>query len=59
MVYIIGSLIIYLVLALFFWSLCAVKNRSSHEVESMLERTETEPSFGDVLARRYSSVDGM
>ena len=60
MAYIIASLITYLILVLFFWSLCAVKNRNSNETnESGFKRAGAETLFGDVLARRYSSVDGM
>jgi hypothetical protein len=60
MVYIITSIIIYLILVLFFWSLCAIKNRSSLETdESMLKSAEAEASFDEVLTRIYSSVDGV
>jgi hypothetical protein len=60
MVYIITSIIIYLILVLFFWSLCAIKNRSSLETsESVLKSEETEISFDEVLARTCSSADGV
>jgi hypothetical protein len=60
MVYIITSIIIYLILVLFFWSLCAIKNRSSLETdESMLKSAEAEASFDEVFTRIYSSVDGV
>ncbi len=60
MVYIIASIIIYLILVLFFWSLCAIRNRSALEAsENVLKSGEAEASFDDVLVRTYSSADGM
>ena len=60
MVYIIASIISYLIMVLFFWSLCAIKNRSSLEAnESVLKSAETEASFDEVLTRTYSSADGV
>ena len=60
MTYIIVSLIIYLILGLFFWSMCAVRNRSASITrQSMPKRAEPEASFDDVLARTYSSADGV
>lgn len=52
MVYIIGSIIIYLILVLFFWTLCAVKNRSSFEESvSRLGNAEVENSFDEILVK--------
>jgi hypothetical protein len=60
MVYIIASIIIYLIMVLFFWSLCAVKNRSSLvESEIVSKSAEAEVSFDEVLTRTCSSVDGV
>ena len=59
MVYIIASIIIYLALVLFFWSLCAIKDRSSYKANESALPKEAETSFSDVLARRYSSADGV
>jgi hypothetical protein len=59
MVYIIAGIIIYLALVLFFWSLCAIQNRSSLETsESVLKSAEAEASFDEVLARTCSSAEG-
>ena len=58
MVYVIASIIIYLILVLFFWSLCAIKNRSSLKTnESVLTSAEGEALFDDVLTRTYYSAD--
>jgi len=60
MVYIIASIIIYLIMVLFFWSLCAIKNRSSLGTnESVLKSVEAEASFDEVLARTCASADGV
>ena len=60
MVYIIASIIIYLIMVLFFWSLCAVKNRSSlEEGESVSKSAEAGTLFDEVLSRTCSSVDGV
>ena len=60
MAFIIASIIIYLTLALFFWSLCTIKNRSSLETsEGVLKSAEPEASFDEVFTRTCSSVDGV
>ncbi len=60
MTYIIGSIIIYLVLVLFFWSLCAVKNRSSvEESVSPLKSAEIGNSADEILVKSYSSAESV
>jgi len=60
MTYIIGSIIIYLILVLFFWSLCAVKNRSSFEESvSPLKSAELENSFDEILVKSCASSDSV
>ena len=52
MAYMIGGLIIYLILVLFFWSLCAINNRHSFkESENQLGSLEVKDSFGDILVK--------
>jgi hypothetical protein len=60
MAYIIVSLIIYLILALFFWSLCAINNRRSfEESESALRGAEVEGSVDEILVESYSYADSV